>query len=84
MPRITISDLDDETLDSLRIESQRRGMDLGSAAAALIRERLIETGAIGRDSGDLTRLAGTWTDEDLAAFEASVSAFESIDAELWK
>jgi hypothetical protein len=29
-------------------------------------------------------LAGTWSDEDLKAFEANVSPFESIEAALWK
>lgn len=33
---------------------------------------------------DLDHLAGTWSAEDLAEFEAAVADFEKIDEELWR
>jgi hypothetical protein len=33
---------------------------------------------------DLGRLAGTWTDADLRAFEAATACFEEVDDSLWK
>ena len=33
---------------------------------------------------DCGRLAGTWTAEDLARFEAAVASTEEIDEELWR
>ena len=31
----------------------------------------------------LARLAGTWTEEDGQAFDASVAAFDRVDPEMW-
>jgi hypothetical protein len=84
MPQLTIPDLDQETMESLRVESERRGIDVGSAAAALIRERLLQAQAGEQSSERLAAMAGTWSESDFAAFQAAVAPFESIDADLWK
>ena len=33
---------------------------------------------------DLSDLAGTWSDEEAAEFEANTRVFEQIDDEMWK
>jgi hypothetical protein len=38
----------------------------------------------GRPPNGLTRLAGTWTAEDLTRFEAALAVTEGVDEELWR
>lgn len=84
MPQITIPQLDHETLRHLESEAMRRGTDVGTTAGELLRERF--RGASSGDGGraDLRSLAGTWSDEEAAAFLAAVEGFGRVDPELWK
>lgn len=86
MSNLSVRGLEPETLAALKALATREG----SSVNALVL-RLIERG-LGRDSAKLARrrhddldaLAGSWTAEEAAAFDASTGDFEAIDPDLWK
>jgi len=90
MSRITIDNLDDETLAKLKAEADRRKVEVGVAAGHLLTERLTSSMTVESSDEsphkrrDLSDLAGTWTDEEADTFLASISVFESVDEDLWK
>ncbi len=79
---LTIRNLPDEVAEALRKEKRRRGVSLNQTVIDLLGQTL---GTAGRPrSNGLARLAGTWTADELAAFEAAVAATETIDDEMWR
>ncbi len=90
---ITIPNVDGETLSRFEAESQRRGMAVSELARELLREGVARPTTISTSpptdnlSGpyhDLDFLIGTWTDVDLAEFEAATAEFRQIDPDIWK
>lgn len=68
---------------ALERERNRRGSSLDEVVIQLLR------GALGMNRrrpqrNDLARLAGTWTEEEHAQFEAAIAPMEQIDEELWR
>ncbi|HEX6986942.1 MAG TPA: hypothetical protein VF170_16310 [Planctomycetaceae bacterium] len=78
MPRVYI-DLDWRTVERLEAEACRRGVDLGTAAAGILREHLGTTGPAAGKAVDLESLAGTWSDEEAKAFLEAGAAFRRVD-----
>ena len=83
MKHLTIRNLPAEVAAALEEERERsRGslnqtvIDLLSRALGVARRKETRNG--------LARLAGTWTEEEHARFEAAVALTEQIDEELWR
>ena len=85
MPAVTLRGLADGEADRLKSEARRRGLSLNALLLRLVREGagLVARSRQGRHD-DLDALAGTWSEEDAAAFAAAVADTEKIDAELWR
>ncbi len=81
MKNLTIRNVSPELAAALEREKRRRGESLNDAVLGLLAQGL---GVGGPRSNGLARQAGTWSEEELQSFEASVAAFESVDDELWR
>lgn len=78
MKRLTIRNVPEDLAAALVAEKERLRLPLEETVIELLRRSL----GIARSNG-LARLAGTWTAEDLAEFDAAVAPFGQIDEELW-
>jgi hypothetical protein len=83
MRYLTVRDVPPDLAAALDDEKRRRGTSLNQTVLDLLGQGLGVTPAARRSNG-LARLAGTWTAEDLARFEAAVADAETIDEELWR
>ncbi len=83
MSTITIRSPDDTLADALRRESQASGESINKLVLEALREKFLQARARRRYS-DLDRLAGTWSEEDAAAFSAALADFERVDAGDWQ
>jgi len=86
MPRsITIPDVDDATVNRLLKEAKRRGKSVEQVAALFLlrglewerRQAELPT------YHDLDALAGTWNEDEAAAFLETIADFEQVDPRLW-
>lgn len=87
MKRLTIRGFDDELERRLRGLARKERVSLNRAALILLRKGA-GLGAPGERPdvvGDsLDHLIGCWTAEEAAEFDDAVSAFETVDEELWR
>jgi hypothetical protein len=83
MKALTIRHVDARLAGALTRETKRRGTSLNQTVLEVLRRGLGIDQVTPRTNG-LEKLAGTWTSEDLAEFEANVAMFEAIDPELWR
>ncbi|NQU25549.1 MAG: ribbon-helix-helix protein, CopG family [Candidatus Nealsonbacteria bacterium] len=83
---ITIENLDEEVVDRLRAEAQRRGVDLSELVRELVGNRLVTRITEGDQPPyhDLDALAGTWSQEQAETFLSSVAVFGRVDEDIWK
>lgn len=83
---IIINDMDQTTLERLKFEANRQGIDIKVLVIQMIKKSLgIDVAKIQKsNSNDLLKLAGTWTEEEFKEFENNTSGFSQIDEELWK
>jgi plasmid stability protein len=79
---LTVRNLPADLARALEREKARSGASLNQTVIELLR-RALGLAEIERSNG-LAALAGTWSAEDLAEFEAAVADFERIDEELWR
>jgi hypothetical protein len=87
MPRsITISDIDDATARWLIEEAERRGVSVETVAEQLLLRGLESERrrAALPTYYDLDALAGTWSEDEAAAFLQVVADFEQVDQSLWQ
>lgn len=87
MPKsITIHDVDDATVNWLVEEAKRQGTSVEQVAGQLLRRALEGERSESALSTyhDLDALAGTWSEEEAAAFLARIADFEQVDPELWR
>jgi hypothetical protein len=86
MPRsITIPDVDDTTATWLTEEAGRRGVSVERVAGLLL-QRGVEWERRRADLPtyhDLDALAGTWSEDEAAAFLLAIADFEQVDPSLW-
>jgi plasmid stability protein len=80
---LTIRNLPPDVGRALEREKQRKGTSLNQMVIDLLR-RALGVDSPGRPPNGLARLAGTWTAEDLARFEAALAVTEGVDEELWR
>jgi hypothetical protein len=80
---LTIRNLPPDVGRALEREKRRKGTSLNQMVIELLR-RALGVDTPGRPPNGLARLAGTWTAEDLARFEAALAVTEGVDGELWR
>jgi hypothetical protein len=79
---LTIRKVDPQLARALEREVRRRGASLNETVLALLRQALgLETEP--RSNG-LAKLAGAWSDEELAQFERATAPLRQLDDELWR
>jgi hypothetical protein len=86
MATMSIRGLDDKALARLRRRAEREGSSLNSLVVRLLQD---DAGATAkpralRKFDDLDGLAGTWTSQQVRAFERDTAAFSEVDPTLWK
>ena len=87
MPRaITIPDVDDATSRWLVEEAERRGVSVETVAGQLLQRGLEweRRRAALPTYHELDTLAGTWSEDEAAAFLQAVANFEQVDPALWQ
>jgi hypothetical protein len=83
MEPLTIHNVPPELALALEQESQRLREPLEKTVIELLRQAL-EVRATSEKRNGLARLAGTWTEEEHAAFESAIAVTEQLDEELWR
>ena len=78
---LTIDGLDSATYDRLESEARRRGLEVPALARELLQQSVDASVA---NHHDLDALAGTWSEEEADAFEASTAGMRHVDAEMWR
>lgn len=79
---LTVRNVPGEVVRALDRERRRDGKSLNRTVIDAISRGLGIGGE--RPENGLRQLAGAWTEEDLADFEAAVASLEHVDDELWK
>lgn len=83
MQHLTVRNIPADLASALQSERDRRHKSLNQTVIDLLSQSLGV--GLGRPrSNGLSRLAGSWTAEEHARFEAAVAPTEEIDDELWK
>ena len=82
MKHLTIRNVPRELEQALRAEQRRDGRSLNRTVLDLLSRTLGVTPGRTYQNG-LAQLAGAWSADDLARFEADTAIFEKIDKELW-
>jgi len=83
MKQLTVRSVSRDLADALERERARTGMSLNATVLALLRRALGIGPGTTFDNG-LGSHAGSWTDEEVAEFEAAVSELDRIDEEMWR
>lgn len=85
MKTVTLRNIDEPLEKALMEKIKEQGTSLNSAVLGLLKESLGLTTPKRRvRKSDLDDLAGTWSKEELSAFNEATADFETIDEELWK
>ena len=82
MKQISVRNVTPDIAAALERERQLRGKSLNATVLDLLRQAL-GLGAQGRENG-LSKLAGTWSEDEHAEFQRAVSCFDEIDEEAWR
>lgn len=86
MANISIRGVDESAIRYLKETAKRKGISVNRLVADLLNAEagVIRSGERPLRHRDLDSLAGTWSAEEASAFEEAISAFESIDEDLWR
>ena len=80
---LTVRGVPDDIARALDDERRRRGDSLNATVIDLLRRALgLSVGKV--YTNGLEKLAGGWSDADLAEFETATAVFEQVDEDLWK
>lgn len=82
MKHLTIRNVPTTLAKALEKEKRRRGASLNQTVLDILTQGL-GIGAGSTRKNGLRRLAGTWTEEEHALFEAAIASTEQVDEELW-
>ena len=84
MTTMSIRGLDDQVLAQLKYQASQEGSSLNSLVLRLLQGsgKPVQSNAL-KKFDDLDALAGTWRDDDAAAFAADTAAFSEIDPAQW-
>lgn len=82
MRHLTIRNIPPEMAEALEKQRDQSRTSLNQTVIHLLGQALgLRNGA---KSNGLAALAGTWSEEDHARFEAAIAVTEQIDEELWR
>jgi hypothetical protein len=83
MTAITLRNLSPRIAAAIKARSEKEGLSVNKTVLRMLEES-VEPKASGRQlHHDLDHLAGTWSDEEAAAFEVSLVEQRRIDPEPW-
>ena len=83
MPSLTLKGLDAHLLDRLRRQAEKQGLSLNAFVRQLLARSVgLQPGVETHD--DLDDLAGTWSADEVRAFERHTRPFGEVDPELWE
>lgn len=80
MPNLSLRGLDAATLSRIKATARRARTSVNRLIVETLRR---EYGNAAETFDDLDELAGSWTKQDAAAFEAATAAFSEVDPALW-
>jgi hypothetical protein len=85
MATMSIRGLQEQALEQLKRQAQQEGSSLNSLVLRLLQgtPKPNHSGGLQKFT-DLDGLAGTWTAQALAEFDAHTAAFNEVDPALWK
>jgi len=81
---VTLRNLPPQIIQLIRKLALEKGTSLNKAVIALLEEKLEGPVKKKKLHHDLDALAGSWTKQEAAQFEKSLSSQRRIDPELWK
>jgi hypothetical protein len=86
MKTMSIRGIEREVAERLESEARWRGISINAHVLQLLRQGVGLTSQRSRRPmyHDLDALAGTWSEQEAAAFEEPLAAFEQIDDALWR
>ncbi|HYX23762.1 MAG TPA: hypothetical protein VFC23_06380 [Thermoanaerobaculia bacterium] len=83
MTAITLRNIPPKLQEVIRQRASTDGLSLNKTVLRMLEEAAGQT-ASGRElHDDLDQLAGTWSTEEAAAFEAALAEQRRVDPELW-
>lgn len=85
MAGMSIRGLNDQTLARLKSQAEQEGSSLNTLVLRLLQGTRADKqpGAL-QKFDDLDALAGTWSKQEVQAFERNTAAFSEVDVALWK
>jgi hypothetical protein len=84
MTAITLRNIPSKLQDVIRRRAGKYGLSLNKTVIRMLEEAAGQRTAPGRElHNDLDHLAGTWSEEEAAAFDAALSEQRRVDPELW-
>jgi hypothetical protein len=83
MKHLTIRNIPPEVANRLQEERERSKTSLNQTVIRLL-GRSLHVDPVEEKRNGLSRLAGTWTEEEHRLFEANLAVTEQVDEELWK
>uniref|UniRef100_E6QPZ3 Antitoxin FitA-like ribbon-helix-helix domain-containing protein n=1 Tax=mine drainage metagenome TaxID=410659 RepID=E6QPZ3_9ZZZZ len=85
MATMSIRGLDDQSLARLKSLAEQEGSSLNSFVLRLLQNTgtPVQLNTL-KKFDDLNALAGTWSAQEVQAFERNTAAFAEVDAALWK
>lgn len=86
MATVSIRGLDEKVIARLKRQAQREGSSLNSLVVRMLQgESAMKSAARPpKTFDDLDALAGTWSSQQVRAFERGTAAFREVDPMLWK
>lgn len=83
MKHLTIRNVPPQLARALEKEKKRRGISLNKMVIELLCQ-VLGVGKGGLRRNGLKRLAGSWSAEEQARFDAAVAPLEAVDEDLWR
>jgi hypothetical protein len=85
MTAITLRNIPSKLQEVLRQRAGKEGLSLNKTVLRMLEEAAGQRSAGGRQlHDDLDHLAGTWSDEEAALFDAALVEQRKVDPELWR
>ncbi len=86
MANVSLRGISEEVKKGLKIEAHRRNQSVNALLLSLINKGIgLENKRSFREKHhDLDGLAGTWSSDDVAEFDAATASFNKIDDSLWR
>jgi hypothetical protein len=83
---ITLRNIDESLVTRIQLEAQRRGESIEMFILEVVRQGIQFDQKVGglQEYHDLDALAGTWSNEETAAFLKQIADFSRVEPTLWQ